>query len=467
MFSDDPVIRDLEIMAGAVNYRKWIYSRFDKYLGQRVIEIGAGTGNFTEFFLDREIVVPLDNYEPCVAYMKRRFSGRENVIPLKMDISSPEALTLSRYRPDTVVCINVLEHVSDDAAAISNISKVLEKGGMFILLAPAFQFLYGSIDRLVGHYRRYNKRELKGKLTEAGFNIKEIFYMNSVALFGWFLNNCILKRREESLKQVLFFDRFIVPGLKNMEGVVRPPLDCHWLPSGKEEIKMQSEKSWLSTYTLIIFLFLTSVFLLALCKVEDTDAWMHLSFGRLIWELKGLPSNELFVYTSLDKPFSYSSWLFGLIYYTAYHAFNIYGVTLLKAITITTAFYILIKDSLRPYKNHIVSIMVMTAVVLMSRHRFVERPDTFLMVFLSFSIFSLNAFVYDNKKYIYALPLTHMLWANSHSSINLMFVPFLSFIVGGLLQRYLNRIVHSSHELSASQLKTIALLFLPLLPHRL
>ena len=223
---------------------------------------------------------------------------------------------------------------------------------------------------------------------------------------------------------------------------------------------MQSEKSWLSAHAIVIFLFLASVFLLALSKVADTDAWMHLSLGRLIWELKGLPSNEPFVYPSLDKPFAYNSWLFGLIYYLSYHAFNIYGVILLKAITITTAFYILIKDSLRPYKNHIVSIMVMTAVVLMSRHRFVERPDTFLMVFLSFSIFSLNAFVYDNKKYIYALPLTHMLWANSHSSINLMFVPFLSFIVGGLLQRYLNRIVHSSHELSASQLKTIALLFL-------
>ena len=136
--------------------------------------------------------------------MKRRFSGRENVIPLKMDISGPEALALSRYRADTVVCINVLEHVSDDAAALSNILKALEKGGMFILLAPAFQFLYGSIDRLVGHHRRYDKKSLQKKLINAGFNIKEIFYMNSVALFGWFLNNRILKLKEESLSQVLF-----------------------------------------------------------------------------------------------------------------------------------------------------------------------------------------------------------------------------------------------------------------------
>ena len=87
MFSDGPVIRDLQIMSGAVNYRKWIYSRFNKYLGQRIIETGAGIGIFYELLLDRELVVALDNYEPCVAYMKRRFSGRENVIPLKMDIS--------------------------------------------------------------------------------------------------------------------------------------------------------------------------------------------------------------------------------------------------------------------------------------------------------------------------------------------------------------------------------------------
>jgi tetratricopeptide (TPR) repeat protein len=203
-----------------------------------------------------------------------------------------------------------------------------------------------------------------------------------------------------------------------------------------------------------------SVFLLALCKIEDTDTWMHLSFGKLIWHLQGLPAKEPFVYTSYDQPFSYSSWLFGLIYYLSYLAFNYYGVILLKALTVTTALFILLRDSLRPYRNYVISIVVMTVVVSMVRHRFVERPDTFLMVFLSFSIFSLNAFVFDNKKYIYALPLVHMLWANTHSSINLMCVPFLSFIAGGVLQHSIGkRRAIFSNTPSPSQVKTILLIF--------
>lgn len=227
----------------------------------------------------------------------------------------------------------------------------------------------------------------------------------------------------------------------------------------------------LSNQRVLASLFLLSVFLLALNKVSDTDAWMHLGFGRLLWELKAFPANEPFVYPSIDMPFSYSSWLFGITYYLTYLAFNIYGVVLLKAITVTTAFYILLRDSLRPHKNYIISIVVMTLIVIMARHRFVERPDTFLMVFLSFSIFSLNAFVHDNKKYIYALPVIHMLWANSHSSINLMFVPFLSFIAGGVIQRHISsrftpphpqeggNIALFSNTPSVSQLKTIALIF--------
>jgi tetratricopeptide (TPR) repeat protein len=207
--------------------------------------------------------------------------------------------------------------------------------------------------------------------------------------------------------------------------------------------------------------FLSSVFVLALIKIEDLDVWIHLSFGRLIWNLKGLPATEPFLYTMQGQPFSYSSWLFGLIYYATYHVFNVYGVILLKAITITTALYILLRDSLRPFRNIVVSVFVLSLIVIMIRYRFVERPDTFMMVFLAFSIFSLNAFIYDGKKYLFVLPFVHMLWANSHSSITLMFVPFMAFIVGGFLQRYAATISPRFVNVpSFSQLKTITLVFI-------
>jgi len=224
MNNSDAIIRDLEVMAGATNYRRWIYSQFDKYLGGRIVELGSGIGTFTELFLDRELVVAVDNHEPCIEYLKRRFSGHKNVIPLKRDIGSVEMLEVSYYKPHTVVCINVLEHVKDDMMALSHMFEILNIGGKAILLVPAFQSLYGSIDRLVGHYRRYSKRELTSKLIGTGFKIREAFYMNSLAVLGWLLNNRIIRRKEESLEQVLFYDRFIVPSLKNVERIVRPPL---------------------------------------------------------------------------------------------------------------------------------------------------------------------------------------------------------------------------------------------------
>ncbi len=214
--------------------------------------------------------------------------------------------------------------------------------------------------------------------------------------------------------------------------------------------------------SILLILFLTSVFILGIIKIEDTDTWTHLSFGRWIWENKAIPLTEPFIKTS--PPFPYNNWLFGFSFYTAYHFFGIYGVILLKALIVTVAFLILLRDSLRPYRNIPVAIVIMAATVIMSRTRFVERPDIFLMVFLPFSIFSLNAFVYDNKKYIYALPMVHMLWANSHTSIPLMFIPFGAFIAGGIIQRYLNR-VSGGKEIfpftpSSAQLKTIILIFI-------
>ncbi|TAL25584.1 MAG: tetratricopeptide repeat protein [Nitrospirae bacterium] len=190
---------------------------------------------------------------------------------------------------------------------------------------------------------------------------------------------------------------------------------------------------------ILFILFLFSVFLLAVIKIENSDAWTHLSIGREIFRLKGLPQTELFTYPMSGKPFAHSSWLFSLLLYVSYYFLNIYGVIILKAAVITALFYILTRDSLQPYKNYIIAICVMTVIVIMVRPRFAERPDIFLMVFLSFSVYSLNAFLYENKKYIYLLPLVHLVWANMHPSITLMFIPFISFIAGGMLQIFLNK----------------------------
>ena len=221
--NSDPIIRDLEIMSNSVNYRQWIFDNVKDAMGRRIIELGAGIGNFTSMFSEKELVVAIDNYAPAVEVMRKKFLSFPNIVPLQMDIEGPELISLRKYEADTVVCINVLEHLLDDSEALSKMNAILPSGGKFILLVPAFEFLLGTIDHVVGHQRRYSKKELSSKLREASFRINDLYFMNIIAVFGWYLNNRILKRQEESLSQVLIFDKYITPWLKLIEQAVRPP----------------------------------------------------------------------------------------------------------------------------------------------------------------------------------------------------------------------------------------------------
>lgn len=222
-FSDDAIIRDLEIMSEARNYNAWLLEQFHGYCGRRIIEIGAGVGNYTRQLLDRDLIVATDVYAACVNYLQGLFRDARNVVPLRLDIASPEARSLRDYAADTIICINVLEHIKDDRIALLNMHDALVEGGRLIVLTPAFPFLFGTIDRLVGHERRYTRKELRRKLEHAGFRIISLYYMNSLGVFGWFLNNRILKRQEESPSQVAFFDRFVVRPLQRIERFIKPP----------------------------------------------------------------------------------------------------------------------------------------------------------------------------------------------------------------------------------------------------
>ena len=183
--------------------------------------------------------------------------------------------------------------------------------------------------------------------------------------------------------------------------------------------------------------YLFVVFSLSLVCLVDTDAFTHLSLGREIFNHKGFPAKELFNYPSLENNFSNPEWLFGLVFYLAYLLLDITGVILLKAGIITLTFYILLKDPLLSQKNLFVSITILFVTVLFMRYRFVERPDIILMLFLAFNIYSLNAFVLEDKAYIYSLPLIQIIWANMHPSISLMAIPFIAFIAGGFFQRFM------------------------------
>ena len=220
---DDPIIRDLEIMAQAKNYGRWIYGQLEPCLGRRIIECGAGIGNFTSLLLERELVVATDAHDSCVRYLDRRFANAENVIARRATLGDPGFLELARYGSDTVVCVNVLEHVSDDGLALRHMAALIRSTGRVLVLVPAHPLLYGSMDRRLGHYRRYRKKELMDKFTRAGLVVERCFYMNAVGVVGWFINNRLLNFSDQSPLQIKIFDRLIVPWLRQVERLLNPP----------------------------------------------------------------------------------------------------------------------------------------------------------------------------------------------------------------------------------------------------
>ena len=108
---------------------------------------------------------------------------------------------------DTVICLNVLEHIEDDAVGLRNIASALAPGGRAIVLVPQDQSIYGTLDEVLGHYRRYSRDELRSKLEAAGFTVERLFEFNRVTRPGWYWNGRILKRRHFGRWQLRIFDR--------------------------------------------------------------------------------------------------------------------------------------------------------------------------------------------------------------------------------------------------------------------
>jgi len=220
----DITVSDLQIMNRATNYRRWLFDSVARHLGSRILEVGAGIGNYTEYVADAEQVVCVEIHGDAVDELRARFGERHNIHIHHGDILDQDCLELARFECDTAICFNVLEHVPDDRLALEHMRAILAPGARLLLIVPALQWIYGTVDRQLEHYRRYSRSGLRKVVSEAGFAVESLRWMNLPGVPGWFLNNRILKRTEESPSQILFFDRFIVPWLRRVERLLPPPL---------------------------------------------------------------------------------------------------------------------------------------------------------------------------------------------------------------------------------------------------
>lgn len=216
-------LEDQDRMSRASNYFAWQSRLVRKELGRRVLEVGCGVGNFTGTILDRDAVIAVDVEPECIRRLKRRYGDRPNLHTLVCDVLDQEFREVARFHPDCCVCLNVLEHIEDETAALNAMASVLAPGGAIILLLPAFPALYGPIDQNLGHYRRYDRGTLRRLADRTGLRLRKAHYWNVAGFFGWWTNAHILKREAQSERQIEVFDRYVVPAVSAVERVVRAP----------------------------------------------------------------------------------------------------------------------------------------------------------------------------------------------------------------------------------------------------
>jgi SAM-dependent methyltransferase len=215
---------DQQLMSRAARYFAWQARIAKRHLGSRVLETGCGTGNFTSHLTDRELVVSMDVVEECVERVRARFAGQPNMQFRLLDVQDPEFLRLKALQPDSIACLNVLEHIRDERLALEHMREVLISGGRAVFLLPAFESLYGPIDRNLGHFRRYSKSGWRALAESTGFRVAELRYFNLLGFFGWWANARILRRETQSKAQIELFDRVAVPVLSRIERWIEPPI---------------------------------------------------------------------------------------------------------------------------------------------------------------------------------------------------------------------------------------------------
>ncbi len=213
-------------------YNRWIWDRVKRYVGQRVLEIEAGTGAMTRFLYGRELVVATDIETPYIDRLLNAFRRHPGIRIERFDLEEDDARQLDQYRLDTVLCINVLERAHDDGKALRKANQLLQPGGHVIVFVPADPSLYGALDQGIGHLRRYTREELETKLRDAGFEVVDSGYQNRASRAAWILNSKILNRTELPSAQSKLFDRF-VPLFRALDGP-NPPTGLSLIAIGRK-----------------------------------------------------------------------------------------------------------------------------------------------------------------------------------------------------------------------------------------
>ena len=230
----------LERFAEARNFNRWLFETIAPYCKGRVLEVGSGIGNISHFFLENNFQTTLSDLrsEYCHA-LEQRFGGNPSLMGIKKIDLTDAAFSTSHADLlgffDTIVALNVIEHIENAALAVSNCNKLLKANGQIIILVPAYQFLYNSFDVELGHYIRYNTKSLKKLLEETGFAVTHQQYFNAAGITGWLMNG-LFRKKLIPKKQLKIFDK-LVPVIRFIDAITFNTVGLSIIAVAKKQIK--------------------------------------------------------------------------------------------------------------------------------------------------------------------------------------------------------------------------------------
>ncbi|PYP96018.1 MAG: hypothetical protein DMD38_09905 [Gemmatimonadetes bacterium] len=185
-----------------------MFDRLRRWIGRRVLEIGSGIGNLSAFLVERERVVLTDTREEYLSRLRARFAGRPNIAVARLYLPNEHNLGVGE-RFDTVICLNVLEHVADHSGSLAAIRMLLAPSGRLVLLVPALPALFGTMDRALGHHRRYTRTGLLELLRATGFRVPHIEYFNIAGIPGWWWAGRVLRRETIPVGSLKLYDALV------------------------------------------------------------------------------------------------------------------------------------------------------------------------------------------------------------------------------------------------------------------
>jgi SAM-dependent methyltransferase len=241
---EENTLETLGAMEYAPKYHNWILDEFKPFIGKNIVEVGSGTGSITkklfEFSIDK--LYSLEPAEQVFESLKSNIKKHQSQavsssIPYEAINSylSESAEYLKDKKIDTFLYINVLEHVEKDLDELKHIYDVLEENGRILIFVPALQWLYGSHDKNVGHYRRYYKKELKSKVEEAGFKIEKLKYFDFAGILPWWFTFKVLRIKHLKDGQSQIYDKLIVPIERIIETRIPPFIGKNLLLVAKKQ----------------------------------------------------------------------------------------------------------------------------------------------------------------------------------------------------------------------------------------